>query len=68
MGSTFAFRTGFEHGRRKNALAEEINRSPTANRESVIIDNYKKNKGGTKRSGREGSCEWRHPGLIQGSL
>jgi hypothetical protein len=45
MGSTLAFRTGFAHGRRKNALAEEINRSPTAKRETVIICNDKKNKG-----------------------
>jgi len=48
MGSTLAFRTGFAHGRRKNALAEEINRSPIAKRERVIIYNEKQRKVGRK--------------------
>ena len=32
MGSTLEFKTGCEHGRRQNALAEGIMRSPAAKR------------------------------------
>jgi hypothetical protein len=38
MGSTLAFRTGFAHGRRKNALAEGKSRSPAAKRVEIICN------------------------------
>jgi hypothetical protein len=71
MGSTRAFKTGLAHGRRKNALTEEISRSPTAKRVKVIYNDKKvkkKKKGGAERSGSEGSCEWRRTGLTQGDF
>jgi hypothetical protein len=58
MGSTLAFRTGCEHGRRQNALAEGKSRSPAVKRVTIIrdrCDDPEKNKGETKRSGREGN-------------
>lgn len=59
MGSTLAFRTGFAHGRRQNALAEGKSRSPAAKREAIIVTDasLRKNKGETERSGREGNWE-----------
>ena len=59
MGSTRAFKTGLAHGRRKNALTEEISRSPTAKRVTVIYNDKKIKKGVTERRGSEGNCEWR---------
>jgi hypothetical protein len=57
MGSTLAFRTGFAHGRRKNALAEGKSRSPAAKRVTIILEQMrrprKREKGETKRSGSE---------------
>jgi len=44
MGSTRAFKTGLAHGRRKNALTEEISRSPTAKRVTVIYNDKKKKR------------------------
>jgi hypothetical protein len=36
MGSALAFRTGFEHGRRKNALAEGMSRSPATKMVAIM--------------------------------
>jgi len=36
MGSTLAFRIGFEHGRRKNALTEGMSRSPAVKRVTIM--------------------------------
>ena len=66
MGSTRAFKTGLAHGRRKNALTEEISRSPTAKRVTVIYNDKEKKKGVTERRGSEGNCEWRRTDLRRG--
>jgi hypothetical protein len=61
MGSTLALRIGFAHGKRQNALAEGKSRSPAAKRVVIIrnrCDEPEKNKGETKRSGREGNWVW----------
>jgi hypothetical protein len=58
MGSTLAFRIGFEHGRRKNAFAEGMSRSPAVKRVRIMrnrCDDPEKRKEREKRgSGREG--------------
>jgi hypothetical protein len=55
MGSILTRATGLLHDRRQNAFAEEVSRSPTAKGRRIIYNenNERKNKGGTKRSGRE---------------
>ena len=63
MGSTLAFRTGFEHGRRKNALAEGISRSPAARRVTII---RKRCDDPEKRKEREKGVEERATGDSDG--
>ena len=62
MGSTLAFMMGFEHGRRKNALAEGMSKSPAVKRVTIMrnrCDNPKKRKEGEKGgSEREGNRKW----------
>jgi hypothetical protein len=40
MGSTLAFRIGFEHGRRKNALAEGMSRSAAVKRVRIMRNRW----------------------------
>jgi hypothetical protein len=57
MGSTLEFRTGFEHGRRKKALAGGISRSPAAKRVAIICKKIRRPKKNIERErrGREGA-------------
>jgi hypothetical protein len=63
MGSTLAFRIGFEHGRRKNALAEGMSRSAAVKRVRIMRNRCDDPE---KRKEREKGVEERETGNGDG--